>query len=39
MPESEPVLLSWSPDGRTLLLGEQTGQVSIYRLITPGKGD
>ena len=39
MPESEPVLLSWSPDGRKLLLGEQSGQVSIYRLIRPGKGD
>lgn len=36
--ESEPVLLSWSPDGSKLLLGEQSGQVSIYHLVTPGRG-
>ncbi len=35
--ESEPVLLSWSPDGRKLLLGEQSGQISVYHLSTPGK--
>jgi WD40 repeat protein len=36
--ESEPAFLSWSPDGRKLLLAEKSGQVSIYHLSAPGKG-
>jgi WD40 repeat protein len=35
--DAEPALLSWSPDGRTLLLGEQSGRLAIFQLETPGK--
>jgi hypothetical protein len=33
--DAEPALLSWSPDGRKLLLGEQNGQLAIYELAAP----